>query len=307
MKSVLFMLARWILLVIVFIVLFVAGGSLTSSPELVALLTPEQQESSATVLPIVGLILAGCIIDLALRSRWNGWKLAGALFVVLYGICTVLTQIETAVFPAVADQLPDGALRGFFISGLILAAPFSLLAVWILGRTRKGPSISEASDRLQMPIREWIWKFAAAAILYVIVYFTFGYYVAWRTPGLPEFYSGTDPGSSLGQLGNVARDTPWLPFYQIFRGLIWAAIGCLIIRMHKGKPWETALAVGITFAALISTGLLFPNPFMPPAVAGGHALELSSSMVLYGILLTILMLWKPAQQTSPTKETPNAD
>ena len=294
------------ILAIAFIVLLAAAGNLASPPELTARFTPEQQVQAAAVLPLVGLIMSSCLSYLALRSRWHGWRLAGALFIILYGIYTFLSQIETAVFPAIADQLPEGTLRGFFVSGLALAVPFSLLAVWILKKTRKDPSISEARQRLRIPAGEWVWKLGAAAILYVIVYFTFGYYVAWRTPGLPEFYGGSDPGSFLAQLGNVMRDTPWLPFFQIPRGLVWAAIGCLIISMHRGKPWELALAVGLTFATLISSGLLFPNPFMPPAIARGHALELSSSMVVYGILLTILMLWKPAGPVPAAKEAPHA-
>jgi len=297
---------RLAVLAVTFIVLLAVAGSLTTSPELTARFTPEQQAQSVTVLPLVGLIMSSCLGYLAFRSRWHSWRLASALFIVLYGIYTFLSQIETAVFPAVADQLPEGILRGFFVSGLILAAPFSLLAVWILGKTRKDSSIPEVGDRLQMPLAEWLWKLAAAAVLYVIVYFIFGYYVAWRTPNLPEFYGGSDPGSFIGQLGSVVRDTAWLPFFQIFRGFIWAAIGCLIIRMHAGKAWEIALAVGITFAALISVGLLFPNPFMPPEIARGHALELSSSMLVYGILLTILMLWKPAGHMPAGKGVPPA-
>jgi hypothetical protein len=188
------------ILAIAFIVLLAAAGNLASPPELTARFTPEQQVQAAAVLPLVGLIMSSCLSYLALRSRWHGWRLAGALFIILYGIYTFLSQIETAVFPAIADQLPEGTLRGFFVSGLALAVPFSLLAVWILKKTRKDPSISEARQRLRIPAGEWVWKLGAAAILYVIVYFTFGYYVAWRTPGLPEFYGGSDPGSFLALL-----------------------------------------------------------------------------------------------------------
>ena len=153
-----------------------------------------------------------------------------------------------------------------------------------------------------MSASEWILKLAAGAILYVIVYFTFGYYVAWRTPGLPEFYGGTDPGTFVGQLANVMRDTPWLPALQIFRGFIWTGIGCIIIRMHKGQIWETILATGLTFTVLMNASLLFPNPFMPPVVAHAHTIELVSSNLLYGILLAGLMLWNPTKQERSAKQ-----
>lgn len=147
-----------------------------------------------------------------------------------------------------------------------------------------------------MSTAEWIWRLAVAAVLYVIVYFTFGYYVAWRTPGLPEFYGGTDPGTFLGQLANVMRDTPWLYAVALFRGLIWAGIGCIIIRMHKGKAWETVLATGLSFTVLMNAALLFPNPFFPPVVLHAHTIELVSSNFLYGILFATFMPWKLTKQ-----------
>lgn len=286
---------RLVALFVAFTVLFTFAAGVTTPPELAQRLTPAQLSRSAGMLPIVSLIMSLMLGYLALRSRWHGWKLAAALFAVFYGIYTFLSQIETMVFPAVSSRMPAGTLRGFFIAGLLLAIPFSLLAVWILGKTREDPLAIQPNHRLEMPAAEWAWKLAAAAILYAAVYFTFGYFVAWRTPGLPEFYGGTDPGTYLGQLANVIRDTPWLPFFQLLRGLIWTALGCLLLRMHKGPDWEAALATGLAFSVLMATPLLLPNPVLPPAIARAHAIELLSSNLLYGVLLSVLLLWRPAK------------
>jgi hypothetical protein len=124
--------------------------------------------------------------------------------------------------------------------------------------------------------------------------------LAITLPGLPEFYGGTDPGTFLGQLSNVARETPWLFAFQIFRGLIWTGIGCLIVGMHKGKAWETILATGLTFTVVMNASLLFPNPFLPPVVAHAHAVELVSSNFLYGVLLSALLIWNPNRQEKPS-------
>jgi len=129
----------------------------------------------------------------------------------------------------------------------------------------------------------------------VAVYFLFGYFVAWRTPGLPEFYGGSDPGTFFGQLGNVARDSPWLYPFQVLRGLIWAGLGCLIVGMHKGSALETILATGSTFSIVMSAGMLFPNPVFPDFVARAHTLELVSSNFLFGVLLAALLLWQPGR------------
>jgi hypothetical protein len=294
MKNILLTTLRLIALVIIYIFLLTIASSLTTPPELAQRMTQEQMSRSVATLPVVSLIMTLMLVYLARRAHWYGWKLAGALFLIFYVLYTFLGWIELLAFPAVSSQMPESMLTwGVLSQGLIIGIPFSLLTVWILGKTRKEAIEEEVKDRLQMLTSEWIWKLVVAAIMYVIVYFTFGYYVAWRTPSLPEFYSGTDPGTFFGQLANVTRDTPWLYALQILRGLIWAGIGCIIIRMHKGNAWETILATGLTFTILMNASLLFPNPFFPAIILRAHTIELVSSNFLYGILLSILMLWEP--------------
>ncbi len=301
MKAIFFVTVRLIALAIIYTVLFTLASSLTNPPGLAEQMTPEQVSLSTIMLPIVSLIMTVMLAYLALRSSWHGWKLAGALFVILFTLNSFLSWVELLAFPAVSTQMPAGMMNGMLISGLIVAVPFALLAVWILGKTRPDPAQPPATDRLRMSATEWAWKIAAGAALYVIIYFTFGYYVAWRTPGLPEFYGGTDPGTFLGQMANVMRDTPWLPALQVFRGLIWVGIGCLILAMHKGRPWEAILATGLAFTVLMNASMLFPNPLWPPLVAQAHTIELVSSNLLYGLLLGTLMLWHPAQHRLSTQ------
>ncbi len=260
------------------------------------MLNAEQQALSAALLPVVSVIMASMLAYLGLRSRWHGWKLAGALFGIYYILNAFLGWVEVLAFPAVGNQMPPGMLTSMLTSALIVGIPFSLLAVWILGKTRPDPDDAKLARRLQMPVSEWAWKLIAAALLYVVVYFTFGYYVAWRTPGLPAFYGGSDPGTYLGQLANVLRDTPWLYPLQVARGLIWAATGCVILAMHKGRTWEAALATGLAFTVTMNAGMIFPNPFMPPLVQQAHTIELVTSNLLYGVLLGLLMLWRPSSQ-----------
>lgn len=307
MKTIIPTILRAIALVIIFTLLFILSSRLTTPPELTQTLTKEQVRQSTNMLPLASLIMTLMLVYLALRSRWHGWRLAGALFVICYGLYTLLGWIELLAFPAVSRNMPNGMMSGLLIAGFILTIPFSFLAVWILGKTGKYPAENEINDRLRFSPSEWIWRLAAGAVLYEIVYFTFGYFVAWRTPGLPEFYGGTDPGTFFGQLANVMRDTPWLFALQIFRGLIWTGIGCIIVRMHKGGAWETILATGLTFTVIMNASLLFPDPFMPSFVAHAHGIELVSSNFLYGIILAMFMFWKSTKQIKPTRQAPDTN
>ena len=304
MKHAVLTILRVLALAVIYTIFIMVGSGMTTPPEVAKMLTPEQAATSASLLPVISLTMTVMLCYLALRSRWHGWKLAGALFLIYYVLYSFLSWIEVLAFPAVGNRMPAGMLTSLLTSALIVGVPFSLLAVWILGKTRADPADANLPPRFEMPASEWAWKIAAAAVLYVMVYFTFGYYVAWRTPGLPEFYGGSDPGSYIGQLGNVMRDTPWLYPFQLFRGLIWAGTGILILAMHKGQRWEAALATGLSFTVLMNAAMMLPNPFFTPVVQQAHTIELVSSNFVYGVLLGLLMMWKAERRAARVANSP---
>lgn len=82
--------------------------------------------------------------------------------------------------------------------------------------------------------------------------------------------------------GFFASDPYIIPF-QLMRGALWTALAALIVSMMNAKRWESALAVALIFAGLLSSGIgLFPNPYMPSMVRQSHFYEILSSMLLFG-------------------------
>ena len=307
LRDILFTGLRLLALWVVYLVVFVVTASLGTPRDLSSQMGAEQVNAARMALPIVAFLNTCLVAYLVRRSRWSGWQLMLTLFFVFYGVYTFLQQIETLAFPTVANRMPPGLLASLFVTGALFIAILSPLAVLILGKWKKGSDSDQPNERLIMPARKWTWKLVAIVGLYEIVYFTFGYYVAWRTPGLPEFYGGTDPGTFFGQMANVMRDTPWLPVLQVVRALLWTLIALPVVRMLKGSAWETSLALGLLFSVMVAGQLLFPNPFMPEFVARAHQIELASSNFIFGILLTGVLLWRPARKPVPkSSATPTA-
>jgi hypothetical protein len=90
-----------------------------------ALVLPKQQSlpeaEQATIFPALlalSFLNTAVIAYLVYRSRWTGWKLALTLCFVIFGVTTVMPQIETAVFVS----LPNGLLPRLFIAGFLFAA-----------------------------------------------------------------------------------------------------------------------------------------------------------------------------------------
>jgi hypothetical protein len=244
--------------------------------------TPQQAGPTSMAL------LAMCFLDtivlthIIVRSRWAGWRLIAVVFFVFYGVTTLMSQIESAVF---LTRLPSGMLPRLFLMGALTAAPFSVLAVLILGKRKADTIKSYLNERLVMPTKEWAWKLAAVALVYLILYFTFGYFIAWRNPAVLEYYGGIDEGSFFAHMSTVIRNESWLIPFQILRAMLWVAIALPVIRMMKG-PWqETALTLGLLFAVVMNAQLLLPNPYMPQVVRMTHLIETASSNFIFGVVV----------------------
>ena len=249
--------------------------------------TPASDQGGAAALPLltVCFLQAAVMSHLILRSRWTGWPLAAAVFVVFYGVTSLMPQSDSVVF---LTRLPAGTLPKLFLMGALIAAPFSVLAVVILGK-RKGESVPvHQGSRQRIPTREWSWKIALIVLAYVCLYFTFGYYIAWRNPAVRAYYGGVDERSFFTHMGTVLRTMPWLIPFQALRAICWVALALLVIRMQQGKRLEVALAIGLLFAVMTAP-LLLPNPYMPEAVRMAHLLETTSSNFIFGTFVVWLL------------------
>lgn len=245
--------------------------------------SPSEAGAALAAILVVSLIQAAVWTYVIRRSRWSGWKLVLTVFAVTYGVATLMPQIETAYF---VTRLPPGMLPRLFIAGLIIAAVFAPLAVLILGKRRSEPS---NESRLTMPASAWIVRLALIAVAYVVIYFTFGYFVAWKNEAVVAYYGGHDPGSFITHMRNTLRSEPMLFVLQIVRALLWTAIAIPVIKMMKGKWWEAGLAVALLFA-MTSAQLLIPNPLMPAEVRMAHLVETVTSNFLFGWLVVAILV-----------------
>ena len=257
------------------------------------------QNASAEAGATLGALLAVSLINAAvwtyviLRSHWTGWKLILTVFFVFYGVNTLMPQIESAYF---ITRLPPGLLPRLFLAGLIIAAVFAPLVVLILGKAR---SKANETSRLEMPVSAWMVKSCAIVVVYLFLYFTFGYFIAWKNPAVRAYYGGSDPESFVAHIVSLLRDEPLLFLLQAVRALLWLAIAVPVIKMMKGEWWESGLAVALLFAVMTSQ-LLLPNPLMPDEVRMAHLVETATSNFLFGWLVVLILQQKTVKTVSQT-------
>ena len=257
----------------------------------------------------LSLFIALVVSLIVLRARGRGWPLAAALGVAIFGLNGVLTYIEAAVF--LRSKMPAPSMNGMLVMGAVLSALLAPLAVGVLGRARRPPAFQgDGAGEARRPRAPravpaaLIGKLGILGALYVALYLSFGYYVAWQNPVLRDYYGGTDPGGFLAMLHQNWVDAPWIFPLQFGRGILWACCLLPLIRQLRRTPAETAFAMAL-FSSVWSLQLLLPNPYMPPGVRWSHLLETVSSNLLFGFAVGwLLSRAHPASRESVVEESP---
>ncbi|MGE5403366.1 MAG: hypothetical protein ACM3PP_00300, partial [Candidatus Saccharibacteria bacterium] len=133
---------------------------------------------------ILACLLNSAVIYFALiNSRWHGIKVIFTLFVLIFGIQTVMSQVETIFFNA-ALKVPQSHIFGFFTAGAISAALFSPFAAFMTDKLRRRTFPSEFSFQRETPRYNFMFEMLGLSLVYSIFYFVFGYLVAWQSPAV---------------------------------------------------------------------------------------------------------------------------
>lgn len=239
-------------------------------------------------------LTAGIAALLVLRPRWRGFRLAFALAGLLFAGRVFMPQIETAAFPAAIGALHPGVYAALWSTGLVVATLFALSAVALLGRFRGN---SEPAATLPHTPASWGVRLTLGAVLYTLVYFTLGYWVAWQVPEIRAFYTGsTRLYGFWEQMRLTVVGAPMLPFFQLERGLFWMLLAVAVVRLCRGGAAEAGLTYALFAAVTLSSQLFIPGDHMGPAVRMAHFRECFSSMLLFGALAASLLL-RPSRRS----------
>jgi hypothetical protein len=286
-----------ILIIVFMIAVNVAGMSQAPLPSPQAASTPtaQAQQAASLLRPLLAYTFLVSLVTawIIQNSRWRGLKLIAALVVTFYGLMTFISQIETIAY--LRAKMPPGLIKNLFVMGAVVAFLFVPLAVLIMRKIR-GPEQPHAERVLTL--KSHAVRFGILAIVYVVLYYMFGYYVAWQNPELRLYYSGTTELKGLyEQMRLNVTGRPWMLPFQFGRGLLWALFAYPVVRMLNTRRIETAGIIAALFG-VGSFALLIPNPVMPASVAHSHFWETLWCDLLLGAIVG-WVLAADARSTAP--------
>jgi len=259
-----------------------AQGAVSSLPEASAKPQPPQMRANLLGTFLTFSVCAGAVLSyLILRSSWYGWPLVGTIYVGMYGVSTVGTQIDSIFF--LLNKLPRGMIPALFLEGAIATALFAPLAVLLLGKWRADSRVPTVPALARMKASSVARRVAFLVVAFVFLYMVFGYYVAWQSPAVRQYYGGPEYPSFYAAMKANWVSRPWIYPLQVFRALLYTACLYPLIRMLCVARWEIALAMAL-FLSVWTTALLLPNPMMPSSVAYTHFRETLGFSLIFGAL-----------------------
>jgi hypothetical protein len=250
------------------------------------------------------LVAAVCVSYPIRRASWHGVPLTLGMTSAVFGLITFMAQIETFYFRHAFPSLSPEEIANIMLRGLLTAILFVPCAVALNGRLRGMPEEPPGAGLVDIPWNQWAWRIPILAVVYVILYFGFGYYVAWQFPQVRQFYTGSTAIAPLGEhLARTLSDVPlFLPF-QFLRGVLWIVFAVPLLLMLSGQRRATITSTALLFG-LCGLQIVIPNPLFPDVVRYAHFIETTSSTALYGALIGGILSVPPVSSTNERSMSP---
>lgn len=241
-------------------------------------------EPSETWLPglAAALLYAAAMAWSAMRSSLEGRRLAGTLFLAMFGIHVLLVLVESLHF---LNALPLFDMLVANAQETVVMAVIAAILASTLGRPPR-PRREAPAPGPSFGAWGWTWRLAACSLSYVILYFTAGILI-W--PHIRAWYAQQE----------MDADFELLVLTQVVRGTLYVAFALPLLRSLVMRRWQAALAMAVAFPVLAGVaGLLIPNPLMPEFVRHWHLMEIGWSNFVYGALVGFLF-WSPRAGANP--------
>lgn len=279
-------LQRWIGLALAYFSMFITGTapwrSFLPPP------APGTELLGLLLLLDVAVVDSAILLAIAVTSRLHGWRLMVLIGVVFYGVKTFTSTIEAAYFmPDVTRTM----LPALFLGTVPLAVGIGLLTPIVSRRLYSGDLDREPGwVPLPMGWGEATLKVAVlSVVLYPVLFFVFGYFVAFRFPAVRAFYGVAADVGFWRQMARTFAATPSVYPFEVLRGLLWVALALPVLRTTRGPWWRGTLWVALLFALVQNDVHLLPNPLMPAPVRAVHFVETTSSNFIWAWCIGYLL------------------
>jgi len=258
------------------------------STEIQARISADMQSKLFLLMLFVSLLGTVSLVVVVNFSNWSKLKLFLGLSFSFFGIEYFMAQIETLYFIEAFSFMPIIEIFYILIRGLITTFIVVAASILLFGRNKKSVKNKFKDNITNINKIKWLKKSLIFAVLYIIFYLIFGYFIAWQYEEVRIFYTGITENISFFEqvLYNIKNMNFFLP-YHFLRGILWVIFSIPIILMMAGNKKKTIISLLLLFA-YHGLQIIMAQGFFPPEVIVAHTIETTISASIYGILIGYL-------------------
>ncbi|MDR7812714.1 hypothetical protein [Lacrimispora sp.] len=219
------------------------------------------------------------------HTKWKGVKLALGVITVISLVHPVLTQVETLFFGSAFTVISKRDILLIMLAGILplLASVPMAVKMWSKEKSRESVYISTIN------VKKLVISIVLVGFAYMIVYFVFGYFIAWKLEAVRMFYSGDSQDIGFwAKLIENWRENPAIYPFQFMRGVLFGIAALPLLYMGWNRRREFIISICLIYLSTAIV-LIIPNFLFPDTVRWAHFIEMFLSMLLFGVMTGLIM------------------
>ncbi|PKP48289.1 MAG: hypothetical protein CVT92_16240 [Bacteroidetes bacterium HGW-Bacteroidetes-1] len=131
-------------------------------------------------------------------------------------------------------------------------------------------------------------KILRIATVYFVLYNLFGYFIAWQFEETRAFYTGSveNIGFFPSMWQNISN--PTFVIVHVFRGILFGVAGYIFDKILNFLRNRKIIIMSLIFGGF-GFQIVLPNPLLPEMVRISHFIETTTSMLLFGALVGLIL------------------
>jgi hypothetical protein len=251
----------------------------------------ETRESDGLMTLLLSLVKNGwvCFVVyyITRNANYTGMKLFINLMCVMFSVLFFMTQMELLFFINAFPSMVKLDAIFFMICGFV---PLLITIPLLIKYFQNKNAIIEI---VNINLKYILLKLGIIGIVYCFIYYILGYFIAWQFQDMRIFYFGSD--DFLQQ--RVHKYSLLMLPIQYFRGVLF---GLFVLPLRKMISKNKINFIASICMVYLSMGfmLLSPTALFPDMVRYVHLIEMTLSMLLFGIMVGNILWYDKKQKTS---------
>ena len=288
MKNKIISSAQYLLVFLIFIFLFIIPTTLIPvSPSLLKKINQEEMKLFFPLLILMALYTSSAywllIKNTSQKKMLLFIKLAFANFL-LYPLMGLIESFFWLDSLKVVDR--DEIVSVFF-RFLITYTLFSAF----LSMISKKNKIENVKEEAPINYKLISQKILSLAVMYIIIYNLFGYFIAWQFEATRIYYTGhSELKGFFTMLFQNFSDSKFV-IVHFFRGILFGLVGYIFYTLLECSKSKKLLILALIFGGF-GFQIILPNPVFPEMVRISHFVETTSSMMVFGLIVGFIFSYQ---------------